>query len=150
MCAAPIDALNDAKSAKILRAAPTGTLNHVPLAGSAHRSSHASILMESGYFKGKKESLKKERRTENYVRWSYSFKKILLFNVDSKQKYADQKQADKWKWKVKSSATVPDQSLSIHTTSYPPPFSSDTTLNMLVLRDYTVQMEIRFGECPTW
>ena len=36
LCAAPTNTLNDEKSAKILRAAPTGASIHVLLVGSAH------------------------------------------------------------------------------------------------------------------
>jgi len=40
------------------------------------------LLTESGYYRGKRETLKKEWRTEYSVRRSYSFKRILLFDVD--------------------------------------------------------------------
>jgi len=43
--------LTNEKSAKILRAAPTGALIHVLLVGSTHQAFCAPILrMESGYF----------------------------------------------------------------------------------------------------
>jgi len=69
---------------KNLRAAPKDALIHFPLVGSAHQSFCALILpTERGYFRGKRESLKKEQRKAYLVRQSYSLKRILLFYLDS-------------------------------------------------------------------
>ena len=92
-------------------AAPTNELIHVPLVGSMHQSLCVPILpTESGYFRGKREPLKKDLRTGDSLCQSYPFKRLPLFTWSRwKQKYIDYEMAAKLWIKGVSSATVPHQ-----------------------------------------
>jgi len=75
-----------------------------------------------------KSFLKMERSTGNSVRWSSSFKRILLFDVALTETEICKLKDHSWIQRKKMPSTrVPDQYLSIYTTFYPPSFSSDTT-----------------------
>ena len=84
LCAAPTDTLTNEKFTKILCNNPTNTLIHFPLVGLMHWVFCVPILpMESGCYRSKREQVKKERCMGDSVRRSYTFKRILIFNVDS-------------------------------------------------------------------